>query len=239
MLACAMVAGIFAYQKFFHAAKQTVSARKEIQVTRIEGWRSGLRDPITDDERAAYPFLAHLPRQRTLEGYLFPDTYRVWEDAMPAGLIKKQLDAFAWRFASSTIEPDLAPLKTLDDVVILASIIEREVPDTDDRRIVAGIFLNRLRDGMALQSDATITFVTGSTGTRTTAKELAIRSPYNTYAHAGLPPGPVCNPGSIAIESVLHPKHTAYRYFLTDRAGKVLYAKTFAEHKRNRLRAGY
>jgi len=241
----------------------TGPAREEIQLQVIEGWT--LRDVATmlsqggttstepfyrsvgnvssstgfDSEwRTDYPFLASLPTDATLEGYLFPDTYRVWKDQLPESLIKKQLDAFAvhapdWQAAAKAQN---VPLK---DVVTLASIIEKEVQTPEDRRIVAGIFINRLNDDMALQSDATLNYITNSGRANSTAADLAIDSPYNTYKYRGLPPGPICNPSADAIEAALHPTQTNYRYFLTDKEGKVYYAKTLEEHNQNKVKAGY
>ena len=193
-------------------------------------------DPIWREE---FAFLRALPTIRSLEGYLFPDTYRVWEDQLPVGLVRKQLEEFAARYGSVEIHQDLAPLRTLDDVVILASIVEKEVRTPEDRQIVAGIFLERLRIGMALQSDATLQYVTQSGRTRSSHDELKIDSRYYSYQYRGLPPGPICNPGATSIEAVLHPVIKGYRYFLTDTQGKVLYARTFEEHRRNRQAAGY
>lgn len=238
--------------------------RTEVVVRLIEGWtvdditetlredqgipreetatlvgRSINQAPFDRELREEYAFLDALPPERSLEGYLFPDTYHVWEDQLPAGLIYKQLNEFNRQFGHETPGRDIAPLETLDDIVTLASIVEREVADPDERRIVAGIFLNRLRIGMRLQSDATINYLTGSGRTRSTAADLEIESPYNTYRNAGLPPSPIGNPGASSIEAVLHPTETDYFYFLTTEEGETLYARTLEEHAQNRARAGY
>ena len=175
--------------------------------------------------RDDYPFLAVLPPDRSLEGYLFPDTYLVWEDQLPEGLVYKQLNEFNRQFGQIEISSQIAPLESLDDVITLASIVEREVHDDEDRRIVAGIFLNRLRQGMRLQSDATVSYLTGSSRARSTDEDLAIESPYNSYRVGGLPPSPVGNPGASAIKAVLNPAETDYLFFLTTEEGDVLYAK--------------
>ena len=121
--------------------------------------------------------------------------------------------------------------------MILASIVEKEVAQPKDRPIVAGIFWNRLRDGMPLQSDATITYITKSGRTRSTLVDLASDSPFNTYRNTGLPPGPISNPGEDALDAALHPAVTPYRYFLTDAKGKIYFAQTLDEHILNRRRA--
>lgn len=239
-------------------------ARDEVRILIIEGWTvediaveletshqvskdttaaligHGLnRAPFNPSLRDTYPFLKDLPRNRSLEGYLYPDTYRVWGDQLPDSLVRKQLDEFEGLFATTTVGPQSAPLKTLDEVVILASIVEAEVREVRDRRIVAGIFLNRLEAGMALQTDATISYLTGSGRSRSTGKDLSIDSPFNTYKYPGLPPAPINNPGADAIRAVLNPSPNDYLYFLTDASGNVYYARTLEEHAENRRRAGF
>lgn len=239
-------------------------ARDEVQVRVIEGWtvedivaqleeshgvsadlshalmgRGLNRAPFETSLREEYPFLKSLPGNRSLEGYLFPDTYRVWGDQLPDGLVRKQLDEFGAMFGTSTVGAQSAPLKTLDDVVILASIVEAEVRDVRDKRIVAGIFLNRLEAGMALQTDASVGYITGSGRSRSTAKDLSIDSPFNTYKYPGLPPAPINNPGAESIRAVLDPAPTDYFYFLTDAQGTVYYGRTLEEHAENRRKAGY
>lgn len=226
--------------------------REEVAITIVEGWDLGdeaqaLAEYETDavvfsnasrvdSWKSSYDFLRDLPNGTLLEGYLFPDTYRVWKDQLPQSLIKKQLDAFASR-ATRIAEDAKTQGRTLRDIVILASIVEKEVAKPEDRAIVAGIFWNRLRSGMALQSDATIAYLTDSGRSRSTAEDLAVDSPYNTYRHRGLPPGPISNPGADALDAALHPAKTAYHYFLTDAEGKTYFAKTFEEHQLNRQRA--
>lgn len=197
----------------------------------------GTFDPIL---RTEFAFLKTLPLNRSLDGYLFPDTYRVWEDEMPQSLLKKQLQTFDERVHQRFKDtPPPAPLKNFDQAIILASIVEKEVRSPEDRKLVAGLFLRRLKEGMALQSDATLTYVTGSKRGRATPTELELDSLYNSYKHPGLPPSPISHPSLSAIEAVFAPTATSYRYFLTDKDGKVLYARTFEEHVRNKRKAGY
>jgi len=201
------------------------------------GAKNGMAfDPALRDE---FSFLRDVPSGRSLEGYLFPETYRVWDDRLPDDLIRKQLQEFQNRTAGAVVTKKIAPLSTLDDVIILASIVEKEVRDPADRKIVAGIFLHRMRLGMALQSDATLNFVLDEKRAQTSAEDLKNESKYNSYKYKGLPPSPICNPGASAIDAVLNPTASRYLYFLTKTDGKVLYAATFEEHKRNRAAAGY
>lgn len=222
--------------------------RSEIEIKIIEGWTLAdeetavraaggtWKTPLASEWKADFPFLASLAKGATLEGYAFPDTYRVWKDQLPEGLIQKQLETIS--LIATRIEAEAKKQgRTLNEVVTLASIVEKEVAKPEDRKIVAGIFWNRLKIGMALQSDATVNYVTHAGRTRPTAKDLAVESPYNTYTHRGLPPGPISNPGSDALEAALDPAKTEYLYFLTDADGKTYFAKTLDEHIRNRNKA--
>jgi UPF0755 protein len=222
--------------------------RDEVSVKVIEGWSlmdeaNMLKDmgvtlekPLVSDYESDYPFLAGLPKGVTLEGYLFPDTYRVWKDQLPEGLIKKQLDEFTKKTDDFGTELKKQG-RSMNDVVTLASIVQKEVADKSEMKTVAGIFWNRLKIGMPLQSDATVNYITHAGNTRPTAKELKSESPYNTYLNKGLPPGPISNPGADALEAALFPEKSSYLYFLTDANGKLYLAKTLDEHIRNRNKA--
>lgn len=181
-----------------------------------------------------FSFLSSVPTDASLEGYLFPDTYRVWEDELPKGLVEKQLQEFYDSIVKPNPDAESSTGMTWHQIVTLASVVEGEVRKPETRKIVAGIFLNRLKIGMALQSDATLNYVMTERNDRPTAKDLAIQSPYNTYDHPGLPPGPVGNPSLSSIEAVLHPTETDYLYFLTDQEGGIYYAKTYDEHLKNK-----
>jgi UPF0755 protein len=185
----------------------------------------------------SYPFLSSIPEGQSLEGYLFPDTYRVWKDDVAETLVHKQLNEFLEKIAIPFADRQKQSGLSWHEIVTLASIVEAEVRKPEDRRIVAGLFLNRLRDGMLLQTDATLNYVVGEGRTRATAEDLVVDSRYNTYRYHGLPPGPINNPGLSSLEAVLNPATTDYYFFLTDPAGKVYYGKTHAEHLRNRQRA--
>ncbi|MBI5654747.1 endolytic transglycosylase MltG [Candidatus Uhrbacteria bacterium] len=194
------------------------------------------KQPFSTELRTTFPFLEKLPVDATLEGYLFPETFRVWRDQLPLALIEKQLTVFEDR-TKGMAEEAVKQGRDFRDVMILASIVEKEAAGADDRKIVAGIYLNRLKKGMLLQSDATVNYVTGAGRARPVLKDLDVDSPYNTYKHKGLPPGPICNPSLESIEAALHPTATDYLYYLHDDAGKSYYAKTLEEHKQNRYKA--
>ncbi|MDD2785364.1 MAG: endolytic transglycosylase MltG [Patescibacteria group bacterium] len=186
--------------------------------------------------REQFEFLKDLPDNATLEGYLFPDTYRVWKDQLPLGFVLKQLQEFGKQTDGYNLEAAKQGRK-LHDVVILASILEKEGRTLEEKTMIAGIFLNRIKVGMRLQSDATVNYVTDAGRSRPTLDDLAADSPYNTYMHAGLPPGPICNPGKDSLGAALHPAPNDYYYYLHDADGKIYYARNIEEHKVNRYKA--
>ncbi|MFA5127264.1 MAG: endolytic transglycosylase MltG [Patescibacteria group bacterium] len=188
------------------------------------------------DWQLAYDFLADAPKNATLEGYIFPDTYFVDNYTTIIDFIDKTLNNFDKKLTAGLRQEIKNQRKTIFAVVTLASIIEREVPNDQDKKMIADIFLKRLKIGMALQSDATINFITGKGLVQPTAKDLAVDSPYNTYKNPGLPPGPISNPGIKSIEAVLYPTDNPYYYFLTTKEGKVIYSKTYQEHLKNKAK---
>lgn len=169
------------------------------------------------------------------EGYLFPDTYFFFTTVSP----KEARDAMYANFEAK-IQPIQGKIsksgRTLSEIVIMASIIEREAVTPEDRRIISGILWKRIKIGMPLQVDAAFDYVNGKTTHSLTLDDLNIDSPYNTYEYKGLPPGPICNPGLDTIIAAAEPKDSPYLYYLSDKDGKMHYAKNFEEHKRNKLR---
>lgn len=166
------------------------------------------------------------------EGYLFPETYFFSINTKSADIAKKLEETFWQKMEENfDIKKDS---KEFQDTLILASIVEEEVRNLEDKKIVAGIFLNRLKIGMSLQADSTLAYVTGRDSLSLTQDDLKIENAYNSYKNKGLPPTPISNPGLESIEATLHPTETKYLYFLTDKEGKVYYAKTFEEHKLNK-----
>ncbi|RMD52012.1 endolytic transglycosylase MltG, partial [Candidatus Parcubacteria bacterium] len=200
----------------------------------MEEWNKavGQFSPLED-----HPFVikAQKPDNVDLEGYLFPDTYRFYPDANAEEIAQKMLDEMAEKFDDSSV-PDGW---TIHSVLTLASIVEKEVRTPEDMAMVADIFIKRLEIGMALQSDATVNYITGGNSAAVSGADLDIDSLYNTYKYSGLPPGPISNPGLAAINAVLHPKSNDYYYFLTTKAGDVIYAKTFDEHIANKAKYLY
>lgn len=184
--------------------------------------------------------LSSIPAGQTLEGYLFPDTYRFREDASASVIVNTMIKNLKSRFAENNIViPDdliMENKMSLHDLIILASIVEREVRDAEDMKVVAGIFLTRLKIGMALQADSTVNYVTGKKDAAILLVDSKIDSPYNTYKNLGLPIGPISNPGMNAINAVLNSIDSDYLYFLTTKEGEVIYSKTFNEHIDNKYK---
>jgi len=175
-------------------------------------------------------FLGESP-SGNLEGFLFPDTYFLSSRAKPGDVIEKMLDEFGKKadsdIRSKTEKEGLSYYQTL----ILASIVEREVVTKEDKRKVAGVFLNRLNSGIRLDSCATVEFVLGTKKRILSEEDIAIDSPYNTYRVDGLPPTPISNPGLDSIEAVLNPEETDYIFFFSGRDGKTYFSKTSDEHE--------
>ena len=221
---------------------------KEITLTFIEGWN--LKEIAAYLEAEAvlradvflaaaqnkadwwddYKVLSGRPTTVDLEGYLFPDTYRVYRDASAEDIIRLLLRTLEDKLTPELREEIARRGKTIHEVLTLASIVEKEVPSDTDRKMVADIFLKRLAAGIALQSDATVNYLTGKGTTRPSAADLAVQSRYNTYQQQGLPPGPISNPGMSAIIAVIYPTSNSYYYFLTTPDGTVIYSKTHDEH---------
>jgi len=174
----------------------------------------------------------YLANTNTLEGYLFPETYFVPETFTAQDLIDLQRE---------TYEEKIAPLReaiessgfTEYEVLILASILEREASDEKSMRMVSGILQKRLDINMTLQADASIEFVLDKPLSELTPADLKIDSPYNTYLYPGLVPTPIGNPGLMAIEAVLYPIQSDNLFYLTAPDGTFYYAETFAKHKQN------
>ncbi|MBI4121704.1 MAG: endolytic transglycosylase MltG [Parcubacteria group bacterium] len=187
-----------------------------------------------DRFRQRYDFLASKPLTATLEGYLFPDTYRFLAKTTADDIITKMLDTFDAKLTAEMRASIQASGRTIHETVTLASILEREVRQPDEMREVSGLFLNRLEIKMPLQADSTINYLTKSGRDRSTLEDLQIDSPYNTYLYPGLPPAPISSPSLNALTAAVSPAKTEALYFLTDADGKVYYATTYDGHLRNR-----
>ena len=213
---------------------------EEIELTFLEGW--SLRDVasylveqgVIETEDELYAITGDPVSSESLEGYLFPDTYRFYTDATVQDVVDKMQETFDQKVTQDMLDEIEAQGKTLDEVIIMASVLEREARGEEDMGMVADIFWRRYQIGMALQSCASVNYITGKSDPAITYEDQQIDSLYNTYQYAGLPPGPISNPGLTAINAVIYPTANEYWYFLNDPDGVTHYATTNDEHAANK-----
>jgi UPF0755 protein len=237
--------------------------RDEKKVTVIEGWNNkqlgsyleerGIttQDKFADALKQDYDFkFASAAKQFDYEGFIFPDTYQIAKNAGADALIQEALKNFEKKLTTEMqAEMDARGL-SLSDVIIMASIIEKEVGRNtsgnlsqqdvseleNERKLVSSVFYNRLKIGMMLQSDATVNYITGGNDPSVSADDLKIDSKYNTYKYAGLPPGPIGNPGEDSIMAAIYPADSDYLYFLSKPDGTAVFSKTLEEHNANKAK---
>jgi UPF0755 protein len=243
----------------------TNAQAREITLRFIDGWRleemaNYLRQTqparIDADEFQAiaqrqrpfdlsrYDFLASLPPEATLEGYLFPDTYRVPLDADAAYLVDLFLTNFGNRVTPEMRQAFGAQGLSLREAVTLASIVHREAVVATERPLIAGVFLNRLHSNTLLQADPTVQYALNYQPEEQTwwknplfLEDLQIDSPYNTYLYMGLPPGPIASPGLDSLQAVANPTQTDFFFFVANCDGAVpgshAFSVTYEEHLAN------
>jgi UPF0755 protein len=193
------------------------------------------------DYSLTFTFLKDKPKYYSLEGYLFPDTYRFFSDARADEIIVKMLENFDKKLTPKMREDIAAQGRSIFEIVTMASLIEKEAPinyasgENHDAKIISGIFWNRLKNGQALQSCATLAYVLGENKPQYSEADTKVNSPFNTYLNKGLPPAPIANPGILAIEAAIYPIDNEYNYFLTP-AGtkKIIFSRTYEEHLINK-----
>lgn len=222
-----------------------------VRVTLVEGWRSdqillalqeaGLQ--ITEEEFDEALLMeipgideriySGMPEDTILEGYLFPETYEFVSDATAEQVVTRLVQQFNTK-VSPYLDDVEASDYTMYEILTIASIVERELLTTEERKIGAGIFLQRYDDNYPFESDATVNYVTGKKTTRPTFQDLEVESAYNTYKNVGLPPTPISNPSLDAIMATIYAERTDYYFFLTTPEGDAIFSKDFAEHIRNK-----
>ncbi|MBF4693696.1 endolytic transglycosylase MltG [Fusibacter ferrireducens] len=191
---------------------------------------------VLENEPFEYPFLENVDRSYRLEGYLFPDTYIVKRGSSEKEIVSKMLNRFNEIFKPEYYDRAKALDMSVDEVVTLASIIERETKLAEERPVVSSVFHNRIDQKMMLQSCATIQYVLKERKDRLTYDDLEIVSPFNTYQHAGLTPAPIASPGEQSIIAALYPADTNYLYFVTTEKndGSHYFNETLAGHNRDK-----
>ena len=244
-------------------ARMQQQQRELVSVTFIEGWtneqvaeqleKKGLFSKqefltaLNNFDESQFPLVSR-PGNKTLEGYLFPDTYEFYKDSTPDEVIKKMLTVFSQRLAKLGVTDPNQQFNGLSlfEIITLASIIEKEsggqgtatgtMSLAEERDLIASVFYNRLEIGQALQSDATVNYVTGKDTPAVSAADLQINSAYNTYKYPGLPPGPISNPSQDSIRAAIHPAQSDYIYFLHKQpSGAVYFSRTYEEHVQRKL----
>jgi len=209
--------------------KDNISSAKDflsLSETPVNKWIFNFKKP---------DFLSDVPKGHNLEGYIYPDTYRVYNNATASDIIKKTLLNFDKKVTQEMRNEIKRQGRSLYDVIILASIVEKEVRSDKDKKIVAGILLKRLDRGMRLEVDSTINFITGKNDPGASYADLKINSPYNTYSNYGLPPGPICNPSISSIRAVIYPQESPYLFYLNRQDTlETIFSKDYNEHIRNK-----
>lgn len=234
------------------------SQKKDRNITIIEGWSNKqigeylaeqgvvtkedfmLEANNLDKYRPYFLFLETVPKGKTLEGFLFPDTYSVIQGKTTAEqIVNKLLSNFDKKLTDTLKEDIKNNKKSLFEIVTMASIIEKEVSKESDRKIVSGIFWDRISYGQPLQSCATISYILGVNKKQYSFEDTRIDSPYNTYTNKGLPIAPIGNPGLSALIASVYPQKSDYVYFLSDpKTGETVFSRTLDEHNRNKDEKG-
>jgi len=190
---------------------------------------------ITTASNPAFARTFNIPAP-TLEGYLFPDTYQFARDLPAENILGSLVKRFKQHYGPTQAEKAERLGFTRHQVVILASVVEKETAVTEERPLIAGVFLNRLRKGIRLQSDPTVIYGLKTFTGNLTRVHLETDTPYNTYTRPGLPAGPICNPGAASIQAVLNPASTPYLYFVAKKDGTHHFSTTLVEHNAAVLR---
>jgi UPF0755 protein len=211
-----------------------VDELQKIKVAIPEGSSSKNIAVIIKKAIPAFDSKTFLVEAKKHEGYLFPETYFFNPDVTPDEVISEMKSQFNEKVAS-LMDAVATSTHSLEKIIILASILEEEANNTDDRRMISGVLWNRTDIGMALQVDAPFYYLFGKGSSQLTLSDLATTSPYNTYKNKGLPPGAISNPGLDAIKAALYPTPSKYLFYLADRKGVTHYAVTHEQHVENKF----
>jgi UPF0755 protein len=228
------------------AKGEIISNQKKITI--IEGWKINdigeyLQEnkivSVKEFETAAknwrgenyqYDFLKNLPEKASLEGFLFPDTYFIYEDASAKDIIDKALKNFD-KYLDKEMRQEIEKQnKSIFEIITMAALLEKEVRTDEDRKIAAGIFYKRIENEIPLESCATVAYILEEDKRQYSFEDTRIESPYNTYLNKGLPLGPICNPGESAIKAAIWPEESEYNFFLSKEDGETVFSKTLEEH---------
>ncbi len=215
-------------------------------VTIVEGWdakniaeyleskemfsKQEVMDKINEFNPGQFEFLADKPKNLGLEGYIFPDTYFLEKNDGLENILIKALENFDRKLTEDLKNETRKQNKRIFEIITMASMIEKEVITLEDKQIVSGILWKRLKTGIPLQVDATVLYAMEINNGKVFTKDTKIDSPYNTYRYAGLPVGPICNPGLESIKAAIFPQESAYWYYLSKPTKETVFSKTLEEH---------
>jgi len=206
-------------------------------ITVLEGWDVVDVAACLKDQGFSSPEkIFEIDKQKKIEGYLFPDTYEIFLEEGVAGAVNKMTANFEKKMTPELREEIASQGKSISDIVIMASLIEKEVKTLADKKNVSGVLWKRIKIGMPLQVDSTIIYALGGEANKVLYDDLEVDSPYNTYKNKGLPPGPICNPGMDSITAAIYPQKTSYLYYLSTRTGKTIFSATLAQHNAAKAR---
>lgn len=216
-------------------------------ITIIEGWdaqdiakylevknivlEKDFLDAVKKDWSQEYAFFKDKPKTLNIEGYIFPDTYQIARGQSPEEILKTILSHFDKKLTAELRNEIASQKKSIFQIITMASMIEKEVQTSEDKKIVSGILWKRNAQGMPLQVDATVNYVTGKHDRGVSISDTKIDSPYNTYKYYGLPKGPISNPGMDSIEAATYPTESPYWYYISaNGTGETIFSKTLEEH---------
>jgi len=205
---------------------QMAARFEEVGLFDAETFREAARMHDTYD---GVSVLAEVEDGALLEGYLFPDTYRIFADSTPETVILRMARRLEERLAGELMADIRRDEHSIHEILTLASIVQKESPLVD-MPVIAGVFWNRIEDNWLLESDATVNYALGTSKLQPTFADTEVDHPYNTYRNRGLPPGPIGSPGRAAIDAVVHPADHDYYFFLHKPTEETVLSRTFAEH---------
>jgi UPF0755 protein len=183
-----------------------------------------------------FDFLFEITSQENLEGYLFPDTYRVYQTATIQDIVKKMVTNFNQKLNNELRVEIKKQNKSISQIITMASILEEEARTDEDRVMISDIFWRRLKERIGIEADSTVNYITGKKTAAISYEDAQIDNPYNTYKYRGLPPGPICNPGLSSIKAAIYPKANDYWYFLSTKDGQIIYSQNLKEHNLNKAK---
>ena len=215
--------------EFYQYAGYPVSERARVAADRPLNFLSVARLSTSSN----YGLVLDKPPTASFEGYFFPDTYRIYADATVPEVIQKVFGNLEKKINAETRISLTKQKKNLFNILILASLVEKEARTSEDMKMVADILIRRQKIGWALQLCSSVNYVTGKSDFAVTGKDKKVDSPYNTYQNADWPPGPISNPGLAAIQAAISLTPNDYWYFMTGNDGVMRYAKTLEEHNVN------